>query len=1004
MSNLTPVCSRSRSRVFSALLLLCTFEFGQSQTVQHGLRVPAGFEVTEFAGSDLANDIYTLTIDPKGRVIVAGRGYIRVLVDRDGDGKADFAIEYANEPKDGAMGLFCEGDTLWCSGDGGLRRFRTGADGKAAGPSVLILKMKTGGEHAAHAIRRGPDGWLYLLGGNNTGIDQSYAKSSTSPIQKPVAGCVLRMSPDLKTTEIVADGFRNPYDMDFNADGELFTYDSDNERCVGLPWYEFTRFYHVLPGTHHGWLNPQHAEWWRLPPYFPDVAKPVATTGRGSPTACICYRHGQFPVKYRGGFFLFDWTFGRIWFAPLKREGATFTAEPEVFAQAVGDNGFAPTGAAVHPATGDLYVAVGGRGTRGAVYRIRYPDGLKAAKEEAKRWQIPLRSLEWQPSLKESLATDAKADDPVKRRQALDLMFRHRAQIRGEGLLEAVHINAGHSDPAIRRAVANVVGTLSTRQALVAGLRAQTRLATITIGFGRLGKDPISPSDCANALATDSDAVRLAQTRLVQCALSDVVSPAFEGHVWAGYSPRMRIDPAEAKKTLPSLRAALPANYVNHTIVHRELARTLAMLEDDDPETVNKVAAHLSATSDPLDDIHYLIVLSRLRGKRTEAVTSQTATSLLALDAKIVRHKLNRDTLWPLRMTELYRELTRKDEFLNPAILGHPEFGRPDHVLWTTSPGFDRKRAAALFIERSTRDRDFPWNARLVQLVGELPDEQALPVLRKLWDQAGLNDTILPILAARAHAEDRERFLNGLSSPQLATIRQCLGAIEKLPLQKDPGTALALVKAVRRLSGGKEEDRMRGQVVAYLGRLSDRSGLGDDRDKWSDWFRKTYPDHAKDLREADGIDVEMWSRRLAKVDWDRGDAERGRAVFVKNSCVACHSGSQALGPDLAGIAGRFSRADLFTAIIQPSKDVSNRYRTTLVVTSDDKVYQGIIIYEAVDSLILQTSATETVRIANKQITEKRTTDVSLMPAGLLDKATDAEMADLYAHLKSLKAR
>jgi hypothetical protein len=30
---------------------------------------------------------------------------------------------------------------------------------------------KTGGEHSAHAIRRGPDGWLYVLCGNNTGID-----------------------------------------------------------------------------------------------------------------------------------------------------------------------------------------------------------------------------------------------------------------------------------------------------------------------------------------------------------------------------------------------------------------------------------------------------------------------------------------------------------------------------------------------------------------------------------------------------------------------------------------------------------------------------------------------------------------------------------------------------------------------------------------------------------------------------------------------------------------
>ena len=55
--------------------------------------------------------------------------------------------------------------------------------------------------------------------------------------------------------------------------------------------------------------------------------------------------------------------------------------------QAVGDNGFAPTGAAVHPETGDLYVSLGGRGTRGAVYRIRYPAGLKSSRKDAEHWR-----------------------------------------------------------------------------------------------------------------------------------------------------------------------------------------------------------------------------------------------------------------------------------------------------------------------------------------------------------------------------------------------------------------------------------------------------------------------------------------------------------------------------------------------------------------------------------------------------------------------------------------
>src|SRR2546421_2886012 len=117
-----------------------------------GLKVPPGFEVTEFAGPNLANDIYCMTLDPRGRVVVCGRGYIKILVDDDGDGKADRAIDFADSPKDGAMGLFWEGDSLYVTGDGGLRRVKTKDGDHAAGPAELIRKLKTGSEHMAHAI------------------------------------------------------------------------------------------------------------------------------------------------------------------------------------------------------------------------------------------------------------------------------------------------------------------------------------------------------------------------------------------------------------------------------------------------------------------------------------------------------------------------------------------------------------------------------------------------------------------------------------------------------------------------------------------------------------------------------------------------------------------------------------------------------------------------------------------------------------------------------------
>jgi putative heme-binding domain-containing protein len=984
-----------------ALLALLGAGTARADTVQHGLRVPAGFEVKEFADAQLANDIYTLTLDPRGRVVVAGRGYIRILIDDDGDGRADRALDFAHAPKDGAMGLLWEGDSLYVTGDGGLRRFRD-----RAGPSELIRAMKTGGEHTAHAIRRGPDGWLYVLCGDHTGIDRSFAQLPMSPIREPVAGCVLRFRPDLTASEIVADGFRNAYSMDFNSDGELFTFDSDNERCVALPWYEPTRFYHVIPGRHHGWLAPRRAAFWRLPPYACDVAAPIATLGRGSPTGVACYRHVQFPAHYRGGFFLLDWTFGKVYFLSLRRAGASYTCQKEVFLESVGDNGFAPTGIVVHPETGDLYISIGGRGTRGAVYRIGYPAGLRPeASRQARALQPPARSLEWQPALTKRLPEQAAGAGSLERLQALIDLRRHAEHFEAEALGKAIRANWGQSDPHLRSAAADLIACLPPAQRHALAKQADTPWEVTTFARAALEDDPTALLDRIGPLLTASDVpaeARLVCVRLVQRALGDLVAPQVKGTVWEGYTPRADPDslplPVRAR-ALALLRAAFSARQAS---LDRELSRTLAMLQDENAATLAKVARVLAAAPDPVEQVHYLIVLARLTAPRPATVTAGTADALLGLDRRLTERHQNRDSNWPLRLRELYAELSRRDPALSPALLAHKEFGRPDHVLFALAPDFDHPRAARIFLARAKADKDYPWNADLVQLIGTLSEEESLPILRRLWGVASLEAALLPLLARHPRAEDRAKFLAGLGSPELASVRLSLQALERLPAQEDPAEATALIGALGRLPEGKQAKELRQAIAARLRRITGQTELGADRKAWAAWLSKRHPAIAARLSNPDGVDLEAWARRSRQIDWPAGDTGRGRAVFVKASCAACHSGGQALGPDLQGVAGRFSREDLFTAIVQPSRDVAPRYRTVLVETTTGQTYQGLVIYEAVDGLILQT-ATSTVRVAGDQIAARRTSPLSLMPAGLLDHLADREIADLYAYLRSLGA-
>jgi len=336
-----------------------------------GIRVPEGFEVTRYADDALAHDIYSMTIDAKGRVVVAGAGYVKILHDDDQDGRADRATLFSELPKSGAHGMVFDGPDLICTGDNGVHRLRDrDGDDRADGDLETWTNLKHP-EHGANGIIRGPDGCYYLVCGNDAGISAEHAVLATSPVKQPHSGGIVRFSPEGKPLDIYAHGFRNPYDIDFTAAGQLLTVDSDGERDHHLPWYAPTRLFDIAQGREHGWLLKGWTQSWNRPESFFDNVERAAEFGRGSPTGLVVYRHRQFPERYRGGVFAACWTFGRIYYVPLARDGASVSGEPETFLETTGDVGFAPCDLAVGP-DGDLFVAIGGRRTLGSVFRIRY--------------------------------------------------------------------------------------------------------------------------------------------------------------------------------------------------------------------------------------------------------------------------------------------------------------------------------------------------------------------------------------------------------------------------------------------------------------------------------------------------------------------------------------------------------------------------------------------------------------------------------------------------------
>ena len=121
---------------------------------------------------------------------------------------------------------------------------------------------------------------------------------------------------------------------------------------------------------------------------------------------------------------------------------------------------------------------------------------------------------------------------------------------------------------------------------------------------------------------------RLDAVRLIQRVLGDLMAPKTMGTVWEGYS-RRRATPAVPDTVRTALCAAFPTKNAD---LDRELARTLAMIEDDDPATLARIADKLLPDSDPVEDVHYLIVIARMGGKRSAEITQRVADSLVSLD------------------------------------------------------------------------------------------------------------------------------------------------------------------------------------------------------------------------------------------------------------------------------------------------------------------------------------------------------------------------------------
>ena len=379
--------------ITSVLGASCAIGLTAESTPVNRLTVKKGFLVERLYSvpKEKFGSWVVLCKDDKGRLL-AGDQYgaiYRFKAPAPGKTLQDSNVEKINLDIGHAWGMCYAFDSLYvvvndkAHGGRGLYRLKdTNGDDKFDSVKLLRKFQENGGEHGPHAVVPSPDGKsLHVVCGNQTELPKydasrvtecwgedslmprvygrGFMKGSEAP-----RGWICKTDPEGKKWEVVATGFRNQYDIDFNADGEMFTYDADMEWDLNTPWYRPTRVNHVISGAEFGWRNGS-AKW---PDYYSDSFGAVTDIGPGSPTGVAFGTGAKFPAKYQKAFFIADWSYGKLYAVHLKPNGSTYTADFEEF---IAGQPLPLTDLTVGN-DGALYFAVGGRRVQSGLYRVTY--------------------------------------------------------------------------------------------------------------------------------------------------------------------------------------------------------------------------------------------------------------------------------------------------------------------------------------------------------------------------------------------------------------------------------------------------------------------------------------------------------------------------------------------------------------------------------------------------------------------------------------------------------
>ncbi len=945
-------------------------------------RIVDGFTVSLVACEPDVVDPVAMCFDERGRLFVCEmrgypnggvgtgpetRGRIRLLMDRDGDGKFETSQTFADGLRF-PMGIapYKQGVVAAVAPDI-VYLEDTSGDGRADRSTVLYTGFSVANiQQMVNSLQWGVDNWIYGVAGSDGGTITCPQKPGTLAVVLRNRG--IRFRPDRPgSLEPTSGG--GQYGLTADDYQRWFTAtNSQHLRQIVLP-DQYLRRNPSLPVTAVTADIAEHgaaARVFRISPFEPWRVERTTRRAGGADakrfpsnelvpggymtSACspLIYTADLFGPEYYGNNFVCDPANNLIHREILREKGAAFTAVrayPDREFLASTDTWFRPVNLTLGP-DGAIYVL--------DFYRevietpLSLPDDIKQqlnleSRGRGRIWRIaprnsPVRRLPDFTRLSiPELADELLSSNSWRRMTAQRLLL---ARDPGE-----------------------VTRTVLARLSESSGKPGRVNALWTLHALGKLTPDEVRSATADPLSGVRETAVRLAEPYVKESKPLEAAITALT----ADPSPRVRFQVALSAHALPSPTAA------------RVVAEILGR-DAHDPWTVT--AALLSATDFPVTVLEHLMrsnspqpaVVARLAGLIGAHGKTEDVNRLLSLIA-------SEKVPLPLLLAAL--------EGLGQGMRG----GQLARLMGLEAVPTEGVTPAVTAIRRRIQDasralRDNPSEVSeqimATRLLAYLPFEQSQAKLLALLAPSTPGEVQLAAVRTLTTFTDprvTENLLTGLSgfSPSIRA-----AAIDALLIRTDRTLALLTAIEKKRLPAGL-------LTAAQVQQL------------------RTHPDPTVRSKAttvlAQSVDQDRATvvrRYTAALDL-KGDTRAGKAAFVKH-CSACHrleGVGHDVGPNLLAVLGGKSGNDLLVAIFDPNREVDPRYQAYQVVTTDERVLTGLIVAETSSNVTIRRAEGHEDTVLRTQISSIRTTSLSLMPVGLENELTPQDVADILAYFRTV---